>query len=93
MTPYLKLDIHEKARLRHLSQYRFFPPIQVERLRTSFTDAPKSATAALRPPTPPLPHGRFNFSSLVAWSQSRQNLCSLATLAARPSIGNPAIPI
>ncbi|GBN27728.1 hypothetical protein AVEN_62141-1 [Araneus ventricosus] len=41
-----------------------------------------------------LPHtADFRFCSLVARSQSRQNLCFPATLAARPSEGNPAIPI
>ncbi|GBM81292.1 hypothetical protein AVEN_242403-1 [Araneus ventricosus] len=47
----IKLGILEKARLFHLSQNRFFPPIQVERLSTSFTEAAKCATVALRSPS------------------------------------------
>ncbi|GBM17980.1 hypothetical protein AVEN_238382-1 [Araneus ventricosus] len=35
----------------------------------------------------------FLFSSLFARSQSRQNLCFAATLAATPPKGHPAIPI
>ncbi|GBM66848.1 hypothetical protein AVEN_128521-1 [Araneus ventricosus] len=58
---YVKLGIHEKARISHLCHvWLSFPPIQVEILRTSFTEAPNCATVALRSPIPPPPpHGRF----------------------------------
>ncbi|GBN14895.1 hypothetical protein AVEN_29940-1 [Araneus ventricosus] len=71
----------------------FLPPIRVEKLGTSFTEAPKCITVALRSPTPPPHTADFRISSLAARSQSRQNLCSPAILAARPTKGQPAIPI
>ncbi|GBM33042.1 hypothetical protein AVEN_126047-1 [Araneus ventricosus] len=44
------------------------------------------------PPIPPPHTADFRFSSLVARSQTRQNLCFAAILAARHSKGHPAIP-
>ncbi|GBO39779.1 hypothetical protein AVEN_262739-1 [Araneus ventricosus] len=52
----------------------FFPPIQVERLGTSFTDAPKCASLALR----------FPYSSSPTWRISDFLASSLGPNLAEP---------
>ncbi|GBN06458.1 hypothetical protein AVEN_214287-1 [Araneus ventricosus] len=76
----LKLGIHQKAKLCHLPKSGLFPPIQVEKLGTSFTEAPKCTTVALRSPYssfPTLSSSDFLASSRGFW----QKLCFPATLA------------
>ncbi|GBM07251.1 hypothetical protein AVEN_25503-1 [Araneus ventricosus] len=83
--------------LRHV----FSPPILVEKLRKVFTDVPKFVLRqGSKSQNSSLPHSSSLtreissfISSLDARSQSRQNYCFPASLAARSSKDHPTIPI
>ncbi|GBM27105.1 hypothetical protein AVEN_189875-1 [Araneus ventricosus] len=97
----LNLGIHEKAKLCHLFLRAVFsPPILVEKLGKTFTDVPKFV---LRQGSKSQTFSHPDFyshseissltSSLDARYQSRQNYCFPASLAAKSTKSQPAIPI
>ncbi|GBN14522.1 hypothetical protein AVEN_13744-1 [Araneus ventricosus] len=77
----LKLGIHQKA-LSTLSQVWSFSTHSSRKLGTSFTEAPKCTTVALRSPTHLSPHPEFRFSS------RRRILAKLCFPATRKGVSN-----